>query len=43
MNNKVIQEGLAFDDVLIVPSYSKVLPKEVSTNTVFSRLLPIFS
>ena len=26
MNNKVIQEGLAFDDVLIVPSYSKVLP-----------------
>ena len=37
MNNKVIQEGLAFDDVLIVPSYSKVLPKEVSTNTVFSR------
>ncbi len=37
MDNKVIQEGLAFDDVLIVPSYSQVLPRDVSTNTVFSK------
>jgi len=37
MDNKVIQEGLAFDDVLIAPSYSHVLPKDVFTNTIFSR------
>jgi len=37
MKHKVIQEGLAFDDVLVVPAYSKVLPKDVSTKTFFSK------
>jgi len=32
-----IQEGLTFDDVLLVPSYSEVLPGEVDTRTQFSR------
>ena len=32
-----ISEGLAFDDVLVVPSYSEVLPNEVETSTNFSK------
>tara|TARA_B100001250_G_scaffold273801_1_gene236476 strand:+ start:435 stop:1904 length:1470 start_codon:yes stop_codon:yes gene_type:complete len=37
MKHKVIQEGLAFDDVLVAPAYSEVLPKDVSTKTFFSK------
>ena len=32
-----ISEGLAFDDVLVIPSYSDVLPSEVETSTNFSK------
>ena len=32
-----LQEGLTFDDVLLVPAYSEVLPGEVSTSTFFSK------
>jgi IMP dehydrogenase len=32
-----ITEGLTFDDVLLVPAYSEVLPGEVDTRTRFSR------
>ncbi len=32
-----IREGLTFDDVLLVPAYSEVLPGEVDTKTHFSR------
>jgi IMP dehydrogenase len=32
-----IREGLTFDDVLLVPAYSEVLPGEVDTKTRFSR------
>lgn len=32
-----IKEGLTFDDVLLVPSYSEVLPREVSIASKFSR------
>ena len=34
---KVVMEGLTFDDVLLVPAYSEVLPREVSLSTKFSR------
>ncbi len=37
MNINEISEGLTFDDVLLVPSYSEVLPGEVDTKTRFSR------
>ena len=37
MNIEEIQEGLTFDDVLLVPAYSEVLPGEVDTRTRFSR------
>jgi IMP dehydrogenase len=32
-----VQEGLTFDDVLIVPQKSEVLPTEVSTETNLTR------
>jgi IMP dehydrogenase len=32
-----IKEGLTFDDVLLVPAYSDILPNEVETSTQFSR------
>jgi len=35
--DKVISEGLTFDDVLLVPAYSEVLPREVDISTSFSR------
>lgn len=37
MNIEEIQEGLTFDDVLLIPAYSQVLPGEVNTRTKFSR------
>ncbi len=37
MNIDDIKEGLTFDDVLLVPAYSEVLPNEVDTRTKFSR------
>ena len=35
--DKVVMEGLTFDDVLLVPAYSEVLPKTVELSTKFSR------
>lgn len=37
INERVQPEGLTFDDVLLVPAYSEVLPREVSIQTYFSR------
>jgi IMP dehydrogenase len=37
MNFDDIKEGLTFDDVLLKPSYSEILPNEVDTRTKFSR------
>ncbi|HAT63497.1 MAG TPA: IMP dehydrogenase, partial [Flavobacteriaceae bacterium] len=36
-NHKILGEGLTYDDVLLVPAYSEVLPREVSIITQFSR------
>ena len=37
INERVLPTGLTFDDVLLVPAYSEVLPREVSTVGRFSR------
>ena len=37
MNNKVMKEGLTYDDVLVVPAYSDILPYMVETNTKFTK------
>lgn len=36
-NNKILGEGLTYDDVLLVPAYSEVLPREVDITTRFTR------
>ncbi|MBN2639225.1 MAG: IMP dehydrogenase [Bacteroidales bacterium] len=36
-NEKFIGEGLTYDDVLLVPGYSNVLPRETDLTTRFSR------
>ena len=35
--DKVVMDGLTFDDVLLIPAYSEVLPKTVELSTKFSR------
>ena len=37
MGNNILKEGLTYDDVLVVPSYSDVLPNSVSTSTKFTN------
>jgi IMP dehydrogenase len=37
LSEKVRTEGLTFDDVLLIPSYSEVLPREVDLRTQFTR------
>lgn len=37
--SKFTGEGLTFDDVLLLPAYSEVLPREVDTSTQFTRNL----
>ncbi len=41
IEDRVVCEALTFDDVLLVPSYSKVLPRDVSLRTRFSRNLSL--
>src|SRR5215813_11022215 len=41
MTDSPIQEGLTFDDVLLVPGKSSVLPNEVTTRTNFTRKLQL--
>ena len=37
MQDKFVGEGLTYDDVLLVPNYSEVLPREVQLHAQFSR------
>jgi len=34
---KIVMDGLTFDDVLLIPAYSEVLPREVDLSTQFSK------
>ncbi|NLK81492.1 MAG: IMP dehydrogenase [Bacteroidales bacterium] len=36
-SERILSEGLTFDDVLLVPAYSEVLPREVDLTTQLSR------
>jgi len=38
---KILLEGLTYDDVLLVPGYSEVLPREVSIKSRFTKNIPI--
>ncbi len=39
--NKIVSEGLTFDDVLLIPAYSEVLPREVEIKSKFSKNITI--
>ncbi|MRT93160.1 IMP dehydrogenase [Ancylomarina sp. 16SWW S1-10-2] len=41
VSDKIISDGLTFDDVLLVPAFSEVLPKNVSLQTRFSRSITL--
>jgi IMP dehydrogenase len=37
LTDKILYEGLTFDDVLLVPSYSEIFPREVDLSTMLTR------
>ena len=41
VEDKIVMDGLTFDDVLLIPAYSEVLPKTVSLQTRFSRRIDL--
>ena len=41
LTNKFVSEGLTYDDVLLVPGYSEVLPRDVSTASFFTRKIKL--
>src|SRR3954451_8365180 len=41
LDRKFAKEGLTFDDVLLVPSESRVLPNDVSTRTRLTRSIEL--
>jgi len=40
-NSKLVGEGLTYDDVLLVPAFSDVLPREVNIQTKFTKNITI--
>ena len=40
-SNKIVGEGLTYDDVLLIPAYSEVLPREVNIQTKFTKNITI--
>ncbi len=39
--SKIVGEGLTYDDVLLVPAFSEILPREVSIRTKFTKNITI--
>ncbi len=40
---KIVLEGLTYDDVLLIPAYSEILPREVSIQTKFTKNITLNS
>jgi IMP dehydrogenase len=40
-NSRIVGEGLTYDDVLLVPAFSEILPREVSIQSKFTRNISI--
>jgi IMP dehydrogenase len=40
-SDKFVLEGLTYDDVLLVPAYSEVLPRETNTSTLLTRKIKL--
>ena len=41
VSKKILGEGLTFDDVLLMPAYSDVLPRDVNTTTYLTKTLSL--
>ncbi|MCX6334618.1 MAG: IMP dehydrogenase [Bacteroidia bacterium] len=41
IKDKILFEGLTFDDVLLIPFYSEVLPREVDLSSLFTRNIKV--
>ncbi|MBN2744403.1 IMP dehydrogenase [Breznakibacter xylanolyticus] len=41
IEDKIVSDGLTFDDVLLIPSYSEVLPREVDLSSMFTRTIKV--
>ena len=41
MLEEPLREALTFDDVLLVPSYSEVIPRDVDVTTRLTPLIPL--
>ncbi len=41
VEERIAMEGLTFDDVLLIPAYSEVTPREVCLGSRFSRRIPL--
>ncbi len=41
IDEKVVQEGMTFDDVLLIPAYSEVIPSQVNIGGRFSRNIKV--
>ena len=37
LNSKIVKEGLTYDDVLLIPAYSNVLPNAVTLESKFTK------
>lgn len=40
-SSKVLFDGLTFDDVLVLPNYSEILPRDVKTRTRLTKKISI--
>ena len=43
ISTKFVGEGLTYDDVLLVPSYSEILPRDANLSTYFSKNITLKS
>jgi len=41
ISSKFFGEGLTFDDVLLVPAYSQILPRDVSIKTMLTKKITL--
>ena len=41
LSDRIVMDGLTFDDVLLIPAYSEILPRDVCLQTKFSRRITL--
>jgi len=40
-SDKIVMEGLTFDDVLLIPARSEIIPRDVNVSSMFTREIPL--